>query len=83
MHGEATDLHAEDRLGVPQGFLAVVRDLDPARLAALADPHLGLDHARIADLIGGLGRGGNRVRDATVGHGHAVPGQELLALILE
>ena len=81
--GEAADVHAEDRLGVLRGLVAVVGDLDAARLAALADPHLGLDHARIADLLGRLDRRVNGVGLASLGHGHAVLGEQLLALILE
>ena len=81
--GEAADVHAEDRLGVLLGLLAVVRELDAARLAAAADQDLGLDHARIAERLGGLDglldrRGGTPLR-----HGHAVLGEELLSLVLE
>ena len=66
---EPADVHAEDRLGVLQGLLAIVGDLDPAGLAALADPHLRLDHARIADLLGGLDRVGNGVGVPPLGTG--------------
>ena len=41
-----------------QRLVAIVGDLDPAGLAPLADPHLRLDHARVADLLSGLHRGG-------------------------
>ncbi len=78
--GEAADVHAEDRLGVGARLVDVRGDLDPARLAALADPDLGLDDARIADLLGG----GDRVVDGrgvlAHGGGHAVLGEELLCL---
>ena len=79
----ADDVHAEDRAGVPLGLLAVGGDLDPARLAATADQHLGLDRAGVADPLrrgDGLldGRG-----DLAARHGDAVRGEELLALILE
>ena len=81
--GEAADVHAEDRLGVLPRLVAVVGDLDPAGLAALADPHLRLDHARVADLLRGLDGGVDGVGVAAVGHRHAVLGEELLALVLE
>ena len=48
------DVHAEDRLGVLLGLGAVLGELDAARLAAPADLHLGLDHHRVAELVGGL-----------------------------
>ncbi len=65
------------------GLGAVVGELDPAGLAAAADQDLRLDDARIAELVGGGGRlldggGGRAFR-----HGHAVAGEELLALIFE
>src|SRR5207248_2593578 len=64
-------------------LVAVLDHLDPAGLAAPPDQHLRLDDARIADLVGG----GERLADAggglTVGHRHAVAGEQLLALILE
>ena len=59
VHGEAADVHAEDRAGVLLGLAAVLRDLDAAGLAAAADQHLRLDHARVADLVGG----GDRLLD--------------------
>ncbi len=80
---EPPDVHPEDGLGVLQRLVAIVGDLDPARLAALADPHLRLDHARIADLLGGLDRGGNGVRVPARRDGHAVLREQLLALVLE
>ena len=56
VHGEAADVHAEDRLRVLLGLAAVVRQLDAARLAAAADLNLGLDHHRVAELLGRLDR---------------------------
>ena len=80
---EAPNVHPDDRLRVLQRLVAIVGDLDAAGLAALADPHLGLDHARIADLLGGLDRRLDSVSRAAIGHGHAVFGEELLSLIFE
>jgi len=65
------------------GLGAVVGHLDAAGLAAPADQDLGLDDARVADLVGrgdglGDGRGGT-----PVGDGDTVAGEELLALVLE
>jgi hypothetical protein len=77
------DVHAEDRVGVGARLLGVLGDLDPARLAASTDQHLGLDRAGIADPP----RSGNRVvdrgGDLAAWHGDAVLGEQLLALILE
>ena len=65
------------------GLVAVLRDLDAAGLAAAADLHLRLDHARVADLVGG----GDRLVDGpgrrAGGHGDTVAREELLALVLE
>ena len=58
-------------------------DLDAAGLAAAADLHLGLDHARIADLLGRLDGGFDGVGDPPFGYGDPVAGEELLSLILE
>ena len=63
--------------------LAVVGELDAARLAAAADQHLGLDHDRVAELVGGLDGLLHGGRVAPVRHGHAVLGEELLALVFE
>ena len=65
------------------GLLAVLGDLDAAGLAAAADEDLRLDDAGVADLVGGGhglldGGGGRALRD-----GHAVAGEELLALVFE
>ena len=64
-------------------LVTIVGDLDPAGLAALADPHLRLDHARVAHLLRRLHGGGNAVGVATVGNRDAVLGEELLSLVLE
>ena len=79
----ALDVHAEDVRGVGPHLVGVVGELDPARLAAAADLHLGLDDHRVA---GRLSRG-DRLVD---GVGHAtwadrdvVAGEVLLALVLE
>ena len=61
----------------------VLGDLDPARLAAAADRDLGLDHARVADLVRGRDRVVDGRRVAALGHGHAVLGEQLLALVFE
>ncbi len=57
--------------------------LHPAGLAAPADQHLGLDHHRVAHLVGG----GHRLldgRDHPPGRDRQpVAGEQLLALILE
>ena len=81
--GEAADVHADDRLRVLEHLVTIVGDLDPAGLAALADPHLRLDHARVADLLRRLHRSGHVVGVATVGNRNAVLGEELLSLVLE
>ena len=81
--GVAADVHAEDGLGVLLGLLDRVGHLDAAGLAAAADLDLRLDHAGEAQLERPL----HRVLDArggrALGHGDAVAGEELLALVLE
>ena len=64
-------------------LLGVLGDLDPAGLAAPADPHLRLDHAGIADPLGGGDRLVDGRGDLAARHGDAVLGEQLLALILE
>ena len=65
------------------GLGLVLGDLDPAGLAAAADRDLRLDHAGVADLV----RGGDRIVDgggvAALRNGHAVLGEQLLALVFE
>ena len=51
----AVDGHREDGFGQQYRFVTVVGDLDAARLAAMADLDLGLDHARVSDGIGRFG----------------------------
>ena len=66
-----------------RGLVLVLGDLDPAGLAAAADQHLGLDHARIADAVGRRdGRVDVRCGFA-LGDGDARLGEELLALKFE
>ena len=83
VHGEAADVHPEDRASVLLGLAAVLGDLDAAGLAAAADQHLRLDHARVADVVGG----GDRLLDGRRGgagrHRDAVAREQLLALVLE
>ena len=81
VHGEAADVHAEDRLGVGLGLGAVLGDLDAAGLAAASDLHLRLDDAGIADLVGGgdgllhgRRRGRRRARARRAGRRAACPG---------
>jgi hypothetical protein len=80
---EPPDVHAEDRPGVGARLAFVLRDLDPPRLAASADRHLRLDHARVADLVGGGHRVVHGRSVLAAGHRHPVLGEELLALVLE
>ena len=50
----AADLELEDLGGVRLGLLGRVGELDAAGLHPAAGQHLGLDHGRAADLLGGL-----------------------------
>ena len=81
--GEAADVHPEDGVRRALGLGAVLGELDPAGLAAPADQHLGLDHDRVAELLGGLDGLVHGRRVAAVGHGDAVLREELLALVFE
>jgi hypothetical protein len=83
VHGEAADVHAQDRGGVLLGLRAVVRQLDPAGLAAPADLDLRLDRHRVAELLGRLNGLGHSRGGSPVGHGHAVLREELFALVFE
>ena len=65
------------------GLVAVLGHLDAAGLASSPDQHLGLDHARIADLIGGLGGRVDGVGDHPFGYGDPVSGEKLLPLVFE
>ena len=82
-HGEAADVHAEDRLGVGPRLVAVLRHLDAAGLAAPADLHLCLDDDRIADPVGHVERLVDGRGVPAAGHRDPVAGEELLALIFE
>ncbi len=65
------------------GLGSVLGQLDPAQFAAATDLDLGLDHARVADGIGGGHRLVHGMGGLSVGDGHAVAGEQLLALVLE
>ena len=80
--GEAANVHAEDRIGMPAGLRLIGGDLDASRLPALADPYLSLDHARVADLVGGIDSLLDRARGPAVGNGHTVAREQLLSLVL-
>ena len=60
-----------------------VASLIPPALPAAADLDLGLDHDRVAELLGGLDRLGDRRGVAALGHGHSVLGEQLFALVFE
>ena len=64
-------------------LVTIVGDLDPSGLATTTDLHLCLDHAWVADLVGG----GDRVLDCAgrppARNGDAVACEQLLALVLE
>jgi hypothetical protein len=68
---------------VVAGLCGVGGDLDPARLAAAPDQHLGLDGAGIADALGRRDGVVDGRRDLAARHGDAVLREQLLALILE
>ena len=71
----AGDVHAEDRVGMGARLLGVLGDLDPARLAAAPDQHLGLDRAGEADPLSGGDRLVDGGRDLAARHGDAVLGE--------
>ena len=82
VHRVALDVHAEDRGGLLAGLLGGLGELHPARLAAPARLHLGLDdHGRAQ-----LRRDGRRrvrvLHGATRQHRHSVGGEEILRLVL-
>ena len=81
--GEAADVHADDVRGVLLGLVAVLGDLDAAGLAAAADLHLRLDHARVADLLGGRDGLADRGRGLARGDRDTVASEQLLALVFE
>ena len=55
VHLVTVDGHGQDAFGEQDGLVAVPGELDAACLAAMADLHLRLDDARIAELVGRLG----------------------------
>ena len=65
------------------GLTPVAGELDPSRLAAAADLHLRLDDHRVAELLRGLDGLGHGGGVTPVGHGNAVLGEQLLALVFE
>ena len=78
----AVDVEPEDRAGLFLGVLRVLRELDPAGLAAAAGEHLRLDNDRAAEPLG---------RETRLVWGHRQPAlrdrdpeaaEELLALVL-
>ena len=69
--------------GVGPHLTDVVGQLDPTGLAPAPDFHLGLDHHRVAGLVG-LGHGFlDGVGDPAFGNRDAEPGEVLLALVFE
>jgi hypothetical protein len=62
---------------------AVARQLDAARLAAVADLDLGLDDDGEAEFLRGLDGLGDGCCTAAVGRGQPVLLEELLALVVE
>jgi len=83
VHREAADVHPEDRRGVLLGLRPVPGQLDAARLATAADLDLGLDHDRVAELVGGLDGLRDGGRGTPVRHGDAVLLKQLLSLVFE
>ena len=83
MDGQATDIHAQNRSGVLLGLDTVRRHLDAAGLAATADLDLGLDHTRVADVVGRVGGLLDTHRVTAGGDRHAVAREQLLSLVLE
>ncbi len=65
------------------GLVAVVRQLDAARLAAAADLDLGLDHDREAELLGSLDRLTHRSGMQAVRNWYTVLLEQLLSLVFE
>ena len=70
-------------LGVRLRLVGVLGDLDAAGLAAAADLDLGLDDDREAELLGRFAGLLRRRGMAALGHGDAVLGEQLLALVFE
>ena len=63
----AVDLELEDLLRVGLGLLGRVGELDAAGLHPAAGQHLGLDHGRAADPLGGLAGLGGGLAEAVLG----------------
>ncbi len=79
----ALDVHAEDVAGVQAHLIGVVGELDPARLAAPTDLHLGLDHHRVPGRLGGGHRLVDRQGDVARTDRDVEAGEVLLALVFE
>ena len=69
-------------LAICLDVLGGARELHPARLAAAAGVDLRLHHHREAQLLGRLDRLVDAVGHLALGHGHAVGGEDRLALVL-
>jgi hypothetical protein len=82
-HDVTLDVHAQDVAGVHADGVGVRRELDPARLAPAPDLDLGLDHHRVPDPFGHGQRLPDGLGHPARGHGDAVAGEVLLALVLE
>ena len=81
-HDVAADVEAQDLARPRVGLVRCLRELDPARLAAPAGQHLGLDDDLPADLFGRRTRLLGARRHASLGDRDACTGEELLPLIL-
>ena len=79
----ALDVETEDVAGVEADLSLVVGQLDTAGLAAATDLDLGLDHHRIAGVLGHGDRLLHRVGHAALGDGHVETGEVLLPLVFE
>ena len=81
-HDVAGDVEPEDVTGELLRLVRVLRELDAAGLAAPAGQHLRLDDDGASELLGGGASLGGRQRDAALGDGDAVAGEQFLALVL-
>ena len=82
-HDVALDVEAEDVVGVRAGLVGVGGELDAAGLAPTAHVHLGLDHHRVAEPLGGGDGLVHGERHLTGRDRDAVAREELLALVFE